>query len=132
METRILVTFRSHGWLFLCHNSVNRVLVCIDRMASASFGRPSAIQDEEYAIVSRVNTIQLTDGTRHSFDIDLPVDCDDEYWEHPDPAQRFKQPPNKPSSAISFIIYIKILQILGLSLRTIVRFMSFLPTVTMI
>ncbi|KAF8226986.1 hypothetical protein L208DRAFT_1406132 [Tricholoma matsutake] len=76
------------------------VLICIDRIVSSSFGRPSAIQDED-------------------FDIDLPVDCDDEYWDHPDPAQRFKQPPNKPSSATAFIIYIKILQILGLSLRTI-------------
>jgi hypothetical protein len=33
----------------------NRVLVCIDRIASASFGRPSAIQDEEYAIFPQVN-----------------------------------------------------------------------------
>jgi hypothetical protein len=56
----------------------------------------------------------------NSFDIDLPVECDDEYWDHPDPAKRFKQPPNKPSSATAFINYIKLLQILGISLRTIV------------
>jgi hypothetical protein len=63
----------------------------------------------------------MADEIHHSFDIDLPVECDDEYWEHPDPAQRFKQPPNKPSYATAFIIYIKILQILWLSLRTVVR-----------
>lgn len=56
----------------------------------------------------------------HSFDIDFPVECDDEYWDHPDPKLRFKQPPNKPSSATAFILYIKVLKILGSSLRTIV------------
>ena len=55
-----------------------------------------------------------------SFDLDLPVDCDDEYWDHPDPEQRFKQPPNKPSSVKSFILTIKLQQILAFSLRTIV------------
>ena len=55
-----------------------------------------------------------------SFDLDLPVDCDDEYWDHPDPEQRFKQPANKPSSVKSFILTIKLQQILAVSLRTIV------------
>jgi len=55
-----------------------------------------------------------------SFDLDLPVDCDDEYWDHPDPEQRFKQPPNKPSLVKSFILTIRLLQILAFALRTIV------------
>jgi len=55
-----------------------------------------------------------------SFDLDLPVDCDDEYWDHPDPEKRFKQPPNKPSSVTSFIFFIKLQQVLAFSLRTIV------------
>jgi hypothetical protein len=55
-----------------------------------------------------------------SFDLDLPVDCDDEYWDHPDPEKRFKQPPNKPSSVISFILYIKLQQVYAFSIRTIV------------
>jgi hypothetical protein len=88
-------------------------------MNGSTFGRPCAIQDEEYAII--YDPDRMSDRVLHSFDIDLPVECDDEYWDHPDPAQRFKQPPNKPSHVKAFIIYIKILQILGLSLRTIVR-----------
>ncbi|KDR68550.1 hypothetical protein GALMADRAFT_256803 [Galerina marginata CBS 339.88] len=76
------------------------VLVCMDRMVSSSLGRPCAIHDED-------------------FDLDLPVDCDDEYWENEDPAKRFKQPPGKPSLITAFILYLKLHQILAFSLRTI-------------
>ncbi|KIM40781.1 hypothetical protein M413DRAFT_412939 [Hebeloma cylindrosporum] len=76
------------------------VLVCMDRVLSSSLGRPCAIQDED-------------------FDLDLPVDCDDEYWDHLDPDQPFKQPPNKPSSISSFILTVKLQQILAFALRTI-------------
>ncbi|KIM40778.1 hypothetical protein M413DRAFT_167868 [Hebeloma cylindrosporum] len=76
------------------------VLVCYDRIFSSSLGRSCAIQDED-------------------FDLDLPVDCDDEYWEHPDPEKCFKQPPNKPSSVTSFILYIKLHQVHAFALRTI-------------
>ncbi|KAF8805406.1 hypothetical protein BYT27DRAFT_7193177 [Phlegmacium glaucopus] len=76
------------------------VLICMDRMISASLGRPCAIHDED-------------------FNIDLPVDCDDEYWDNPDPEQRFKQPENKPSSVSGFILYIGLNQILSKCLRTI-------------
>jgi len=55
-----------------------------------------------------------------SFDLDLPVDCDDEYWDHTDAEKGFKQPPNKPSSVTSFLFYIKLQKILAFSLRTIV------------
>ncbi|KAF8972347.1 fungal-specific transcription factor domain-containing protein [Flammula alnicola] len=76
------------------------VLVCLDRMMSSCLGRPCATQDED-------------------FDLDLPIDCDDEYWENPDPEKCFKQPPNKPSSISHFILYLKLHQILAFSLRTI-------------
>lgn len=76
------------------------VLVCLDRPVSATLGRPCAIQDED-------------------FDLDLPVECDDEYWDHPDPSQRFKQPLNKPSLISQFNLYIKLNQVLAFSLRTI-------------
>ncbi|KAF9479628.1 hypothetical protein BDN70DRAFT_878593 [Pholiota conissans] len=76
------------------------VLVCIDRMVSSSLGRPCAIQDED-------------------FDLELPIDCDDEYWDHPDPEQQFKQPPGKPSLIAAFILTLKLNQILAFSLRTI-------------
>jgi hypothetical protein len=56
-----------------------------------------------------------------SFDLDMPVDCDDEYWEPDDPTQAFKQPPGRPSRIAAFIYSLKLTQILGYALRTIVR-----------
>ncbi|KAI0649560.1 fungal-specific transcription factor domain-containing protein [Trametes meyenii] len=75
-------------------------LVAMDRHASFALGRPCAIQDED-------------------FDLDLPTECDDEYWTHPDPAQAFKQPPGKPSAVAFFNCYIRLHQILAFALRTI-------------
>ncbi|KIM40777.1 hypothetical protein M413DRAFT_446160 [Hebeloma cylindrosporum] len=75
------------------------VIVCCDRICSSTLGLPCAIHDED-------------------FDLDLPVDCDDEYWEHPDPEKRFKQPPNKPSLVTSFILTIKLHRVLAFALRT--------------
>ncbi|KAG6845260.1 hypothetical protein H0H87_011995 [Tephrocybe sp. NHM501043] len=69
------------------------VLVSMDRMISSALGRP--------------------------FDVDFPVECDDEYWEHPDPAKRFKQPANKPSYVTGFISLLKLNQVLTIILRTI-------------
>ena len=56
-----------------------------------------------------------------SFDLDLPVECDDEFWESEDPDQAFKQPAGKPSTAAFYISYIKLTQVLAFALRTIVR-----------
>ena len=55
-----------------------------------------------------------------SFDVDYPLEVDDEYWEHPDPKQRFKQPPRKPSLVTSFNLFVKLNQLLAFTLRTIV------------
>ncbi|KAG5732686.1 Activator of stress genes 1 [Termitomyces sp. T112] len=78
------------------------VLVCMDRLFSSSLGRPCSIQDED-------------------FDIDMPVECDDEYWEHPDPKLRWQQPtPEKtPSVMVYFSWYIKLNHILAFLLRTV-------------
>ncbi|KAI0035390.1 fungal-specific transcription factor domain-containing protein, partial [Vararia minispora EC-137] len=76
------------------------VLVTIDRSMSASLGRPCAIQEED-------------------FDLDYPAECDDEYWEHPDPNQAFKQPAGKPSTVSFFLAHIRLDQIMGFALRTI-------------
>ncbi|KAF7424023.1 hypothetical protein PC9H_009323 [Pleurotus ostreatus] len=76
------------------------VLVAMDRVISTILGRPVAIQDED-------------------FDLDLPMEVDDEYWEHPDPDQAFKQPPNKPSLVTFFNCYLRLNQVLGIALRTI-------------
>ncbi|CAA7262252.1 unnamed protein product [Cyclocybe aegerita] len=71
------------------------VLIYMDRVVCLGFGRPITIQEED-------------------FDQDLPIDCDDEYWEHPDQEQRFKQPPNKPSLISGFIHQLKMIKILAI------------------
>ncbi|KAJ7188030.1 fungal-specific transcription factor domain-containing protein [Mycena filopes] len=73
------------------------VLVCIDILLSAAFGRPRAT-------------------TADDFDLDLPIECDDIYWEGPDP---FKQPPGIPSTLSYFNCYIKLLDILGFAQKTL-------------
>jgi hypothetical protein len=57
---------------------------------------------------------------RDSFDLDLPCDCDDEYWEAEDPDAAFKQPLGKPSKVAFFITMLKQNEILAFTLRTIV------------
>ncbi|EIW84600.1 hypothetical protein CONPUDRAFT_163679 [Coniophora puteana RWD-64-598 SS2] len=76
------------------------ILVSLDRAYSSALGRPCAIQDTD-------------------FDVDLPVVCDDEYWEHANSDQAFKQPPGKPSSVAYFVSALKLSQILAFALRTI-------------
>ncbi|KZT23297.1 hypothetical protein NEOLEDRAFT_1180171 [Neolentinus lepideus HHB14362 ss-1] len=76
------------------------ILVTLDRIFSSALGRPCAIQEED-------------------FDLDLPAECDDEYWLNPDPEKAFKQPPDKPSKLAYFNSYLKLNQILACALRTI-------------
>ena len=65
--------------------------------------------------------MQSTDYVIHSFDADFPIEnCDDEYWEYLDPELAFKQPPGKPSSALYWIGLIKLIDIMGYAIRTIV------------
>ncbi|EGO24230.1 hypothetical protein SERLADRAFT_437842 [Serpula lacrymans var. lacrymans S7.9] len=76
------------------------VLVSLDRTISSTLGRPCAIQDED-------------------IDLELPIECDDEYWETSDPEKAFKQPPDKPSVVSCFVNLLKLHQILAFALRTI-------------
>ncbi|KAI0925293.1 hypothetical protein AcV7_005573 [Taiwanofungus camphoratus] len=76
------------------------VLVVMDRTISHALGRPCAVQDED-------------------FDLDLPIECDDEYWTHPNPDLAFKQPPGKPPTVTFFVCLIKLTRILAFALRTI-------------
>ena len=59
-----------------------------------------------------------------SFDVDLPIICDDEYWDHPDPEQNFKQPEGKPSRNAFFTYLLRLTQIHSHALRTIVSLVS--------
>jgi hypothetical protein len=54
-----------------------------------------------------------------SYDVDYPIECDDEYWETDDPSQAFQQPPGKPCSVTAFVLNIKLCETLGFALRTL-------------
>ena len=60
----------------------------MDRFGSAALGRPCAIQDEEY--VFRFQTTSR-DSLCCSFDLELPLEVDDEYW---DPVTKEWNQPN--------------------------------------
>ncbi|KAJ7702821.1 fungal-specific transcription factor domain-containing protein [Mycena rosella] len=74
------------------------VIVCYDRTFSSMLGRPCTTQYED-------------------FDVELPIECDDEFWENPDPAKAFKQPAGKPSQITFFNCFIRLTNILAFSLK---------------
>ncbi|KAJ6507176.1 fungal-specific transcription factor domain-containing protein [Mycena vitilis] len=82
--------YRRAFWMF----------VCSDALQSAFLGRPRLTRDDDY-------------------DVDYPVEVDDEYWEHPDPAKRFRQPEGKPSVYSFIVVYIKLTEILGTAQKII-------------
>jgi hypothetical protein len=67
----------------------------------------------------------LAQRCKGSFDLDMPLEVDDEYWENPDPALAFRQPPGKPSFVTGFNLWAKLMQICALVLRTFVSFCEF-------
>ena len=54
-----------------------------------------------------------------SFDLEMPLCCDDEYLTHSDFQQVGKQPADKPSYMAYFVWMLKLSQIYGLALRTL-------------
>ncbi|KZV64200.1 hypothetical protein PENSPDRAFT_757416 [Peniophora sp. CONT] len=70
------------------------VLVLLDRFLSVGMGRPYATKDDE-------------------LDLDRPIACDDEYWEHPDPVLAFKQPEGRPSRIDYLVSVIELTQSVG-------------------
>ncbi|KAJ7693318.1 fungal-specific transcription factor domain-containing protein, partial [Mycena rosella] len=80
------------------------VLLCLEWQYGTVTGRPLAMHDQD-------------------FDQDLPLECDDEYWDLPEPLD-FKQPKNKPSEISAsdifyFIHYAKLLEIQAAVTNTI-------------
>jgi len=63
--------------------------------------------------------VSLPSYSLRSFDLDYPIECDDEYWDTPDPEDAFKQPPGKPCKVTCFIRAIKLAELLGFALRTL-------------
>ncbi|KAI0260439.1 fungal-specific transcription factor domain-containing protein [Gloeopeniophorella convolvens] len=75
-------------------------LMTFDIWTSSLVGRPCAISPEHY-------------------DVAMPIECDDEYWENPDPELAFKQPPGKPAKASFFVHCLKLNLLHSHTLRTI-------------
>ncbi|KAK2463231.1 hypothetical protein APHAL10511_004886 [Amanita phalloides] len=64
------------------------------------------------------------------FDLDLPLEVDDEYWETDDPEMAFKQPQGVPSRITAFNYLLKIGYILSFAQKTLYginKFASFVP-----
>ncbi|KAF9241629.1 fungal-specific transcription factor domain-containing protein [Melanogaster broomeanus] len=76
------------------------MLVLYDRIGSAALGRPCCSGEED-------------------FDVDLPLEVDDEYWEPEDAEKAFQQPPDKPSRIAAFNSYLKLTKIAAYAMRTI-------------
>ncbi|KAJ6617464.1 fungal-specific transcription factor domain-containing protein [Mycena sp. CBHHK59/15] len=72
------------------------ILVVSDTIMSSLRGRPQITHTED-------------------FDIDMPVDCDDEYWGQPNAVQ----PRGKPSTSTFFIMYLHLMDIFGRIQRAI-------------
>ncbi|KAI0035392.1 fungal-specific transcription factor domain-containing protein, partial [Vararia minispora EC-137] len=75
-------------------------LVGLDVVYSSFLGRPCAISLD-------------------SFDVEFPIDCDDEYWMNDDPSKVFKQPSGKPTHTSFLVFWIKLQLIHSHALRTI-------------
>ncbi|KAF8210676.1 fungal-specific transcription factor domain-containing protein [Mycena galopus ATCC 62051] len=75
------------------------VLLCLEWVYGTHMGRPLLMHDQD-------------------FDEELPVECDDEYWDFPAP-QNFKQPKDKPSRLSYFICYAKLLEIQAAATTTL-------------
>lgn len=76
------------------------VIVYMDRACSSALGRPCATQEED-------------------FDLEYPIECDDEYWDHPDPNKAWKQPTGRPSVVTHFKCLLQLNELLAICLRTI-------------
>ncbi|KAJ7087974.1 fungal-specific transcription factor domain-containing protein [Mycena belliarum] len=79
------------------------VLVYMDRAISAGMGRTCAIQHDD-------------------FDLDPPLEVDDEYWEHP--THPFQQPPGVPSRVAFFATLLRLNHILSFSLKILYSLMK--------
>ncbi|KAK0441743.1 fungal-specific transcription factor domain-containing protein [Desarmillaria tabescens] len=76
-------------------------LVVFDRLTSLYIGRPTLVQEED-------------------FDLEPPIECDDEYWEiAPDGQVHFNQPTDKPSIISYFNASIKLSEIMSFAVRTL-------------
>lgn len=58
-------------------------------------------------------------------DVDYPIEVDDEFWECEDPSLNFKQPESQPCKISAFVSSIKLHEIIGTTLKTVVSLDTF-------
>jgi hypothetical protein len=58
-------------------------------------------------------------NTVHRFDVQMPLEVDDDYWTAPNSAQAFVQPESKPSTVAAFTARIKLSSVVAFALRTV-------------
>ncbi|EKM58719.1 uncharacterized protein PHACADRAFT_140787 [Phanerochaete carnosa HHB-10118-sp] len=75
-------------------------LLAMERGMCSFLGRPCSVQDED-------------------FDVDYPIECDDEYWVTDGPQSVFKQPVGQPSTVAHFNCTLRLDRIHAHALRTI-------------
>jgi hypothetical protein len=63
--------------------------------------------------------LQYRYSLAQSFDVDYPIECDDEYWDNDNSEQAFRQPPEKPSTITAFVWSLKLCQMLAFTCRTL-------------
>lgn len=61
------------------------------------------------------------DFNSFSFDVDYPLDVDDEYWDTGNPQTDFKQPPGKPSKIAMYISLLSLERIVASAIMNVVR-----------
>lgn len=86
------------------------MFIFADILSSAAVGRPPAIELSEY-VVLHIFLSSIGDSCHCSLDLELPIDCDDEYWENPNPDLAFKQPAGVPSRVSCFRSMINLVKI---------------------
>lgn len=90
----------------------------LEQNTSAAIGKPCMTYDEEYVWIQNLYPFQA--HRTSSFDVKLPIDIDDEYWDPNSSVNTYTQRPGKPSLVTHFILRAKLIQIQTFALRTLV------------
>ncbi|KAI0930432.1 hypothetical protein AcW1_009125 [Taiwanofungus camphoratus] len=75
-------------------------LITIDRLGSMLIDRPCSSRDED-------------------FDLEFPLEVDDEYWQDSSGEWTFQQPREKPSLVTAFVYWAKLAQVSGFALKIV-------------
>ena len=70
--------------------------------------------------MSPVEGTLADDSKSISFDVDYPLDVDDEFWDTGNPQTDFKQPPGKPSKIAMYISLLSLERIVASAIMNVV------------